>query len=135
MSEQAIETNRLALDGRDQVEALERDVDLMREKATFALEVPVTVDGQTYAEVTFDFVGTPSPVFEKAIKGWRKLHPDEDNLDMFKSEEFQQMLLSRVANLPMAVIAALDVWDRIACQQKVFVWLGKRLAMKLIRVA
>jgi hypothetical protein len=118
----------------DEPETLERDVDLMREKGTFALEVPVTIDGKTYSEVTFDFLGTPSAAFEKVIKTWRRLHPDDDTVDMFKSEEFQQMLVSRVAGLPMAVIQAFDVWDRMACQQKAYVWMGKRLAMKAIRV-
>ena len=128
------ETNRLAAANGDAPEALDRDVDLTREKGTFALEVPITVDGKEYREITLDFVGTPSAAFEKVIKTWRRLHPDDDTVDMFKAEDFQQMLVSRVSGFPMAVIQALDVWDRMGCQQKAYIFLGKRLAMRAIRV-
>jgi hypothetical protein len=109
----------------------EHEPDILREAVTVDLIAPVTVDGVTYAELTFDFAGRiKSEDITKFKATWKRLNPDEFNPVPIAEEDYQELYLTKAGNISLAVLRSLEAADKAGVYGLALEWLGKSSVKK-----
>lgn len=103
----------------------EPEVNILREPVTVDLEVPLTIDGVTYAEMTFNFAGLTGPEIDKLDDTWKALHPDEFNPVPLDKRDYQELYLVKASGIPLIVFRSLDGADKKGIYGLALEWLGK----------
>lgn len=103
----------------------EPEPNILREPVTVDLEFPVTVDGVTYTEMTFNFSGLTGPEIDKLDDTWKELHEGEFNPAPLDQRDYQELYLVKASGIPLIVFRALNGTDRKGVYGLALEWLGK----------
>jgi hypothetical protein len=108
----------------------EPEVNILREPVTVDLEVPVTVDGVTYSEMTFNFAGLKGEEIDKLDDTWHNLNPDIYNPVPLDQRDYQELYLVKASGIPLIVFRSLDGADKKGIYGLALEWLGKASVKK-----
>jgi hypothetical protein len=126
MSDPVQDVIKEAAELESQLSDSEIDVDLLKEAFTVDLFDPVTVDGVTYHEITFDFAGMISADdVAKYEKQYQQITGNRLDSTEIADRVFQEFFLRKASGLSLGVFRGLGARDKRAVYNLALEYLGK----------